>query len=303
MKKYFVLLLLSFVLVSCGKQKNQLITTSEVPKNTEQEISENKENLVVENNSISNTWEVIEVWSWEITENNSISIENKENLQNTESDEILYKKDLWNWFTLNQTEDKTNVLFNWSVIKTYNHSSKEIPFIWDEWCEELSKKFNLIWNIWVWNWKQETWDSLWEKWQKECLRENYKNTLDVEKINQIFFTINKWGYEWVDKTLIDISDLKSFHFNEISADEIIKIEKWNTMIYLQWKWFRANDWWLLWIDVSSWNQKILFRNDADRSESEKEYKEMTDFKLLINKQIEIKYKWQNWSINSTIINI
>ena len=113
MKKYFVLLLLSFVLVSCGKQKNQLITTSEVPKNTEQEISENKENLVVENNSISNTWEVIEVWSWEITENNSISIENKENLQNTESDEILYKKDLWNWFTLNQTEDKTNVLFNW----------------------------------------------------------------------------------------------------------------------------------------------------------------------------------------------
>jgi len=55
MKKYFVLLLLSFVLVSCGKQKNQLITTSEVTKNTEQEISENKENLVVENNSISNT--------------------------------------------------------------------------------------------------------------------------------------------------------------------------------------------------------------------------------------------------------
>ncbi len=161
----------------------------------------------------------------------------------------------------------------------------------------------MIWNNWVWNWKQETWDSLWEKWQKECLRENYKNTLSIEKINQTFFTINKWGYKWVDKTLIDISDLKSFHFNEISADEIIKIDKWNIMIYLQWKWFSGNDGWLLWIDLSSWNQKILFRNYADRSESEKEYKEMIDFKLLINKQVEIKYKWQNWSINSTIINI
>lgn len=39
MKKYFVLLLLSFVLISCGKQENQPITTIEVPKITEQEIS------------------------------------------------------------------------------------------------------------------------------------------------------------------------------------------------------------------------------------------------------------------------
>lgn len=303
MKKYLVLFLLNFVLVSCWKQENQPVATIEIPKNTKQEVSKNKENLFVENNSISNTWEVIDVWSWKITENNSISIEKKENLQNTESDEILDKKDLWNWFTLNQTEDKTNVLFNGIIIKTYNHISKEIPFIWDEWCEKLTKKFDLIWNNWVWNWKQETWDSLWEKWQKECLRENYKNTLSIEKINQTFFTINKWGYKWVDKTLIDISDLKSFHFNEISADEIIKIDKWNIMIYLQWKWFSGNDGWLLWIDLSSWNQKILFRNYADRSESEKEYKEMIDFKLLINKQVEIKYKWQNWSINSTIINI
>lgn len=129
MKKYLVLFLLNFVLVSCWKQENQPVATIEIPKNTKQEVSKNKENLFVENNSISNTWEVIDVWSWKITENNSISIEKKENLQNTESDEILDKKDLWNWFTLNQTEDKTNVLFNGIIIKTYNYISKEIPFI------------------------------------------------------------------------------------------------------------------------------------------------------------------------------
>jgi uncharacterized protein YcfL len=55
MKKYFILLLLSLVLVSCGKQENQPTTTTEVPKVMEQVVVENKENLVVENNEISNT--------------------------------------------------------------------------------------------------------------------------------------------------------------------------------------------------------------------------------------------------------
>ncbi|NDK08995.1 hypothetical protein EOM39_07205 [Candidatus Gracilibacteria bacterium] len=52
MKKYFVLLLLSFALVSCNKTETQPITI-ESPKNIEQKVSESKNNVVVENNSNS----------------------------------------------------------------------------------------------------------------------------------------------------------------------------------------------------------------------------------------------------------
>jgi len=74
MKKYFALFLLSFVLVSCGKQENQPMLTYEVPKNTEQEVSENKGNLVAENSNVSSTEEIVDSWSWDNIE--SIKVEN-----------------------------------------------------------------------------------------------------------------------------------------------------------------------------------------------------------------------------------
>ena len=51
MKKYFVLLLLSFVLVSCNKTETQPITTTEVPKINQQIISESQNaKNIIENN-------------------------------------------------------------------------------------------------------------------------------------------------------------------------------------------------------------------------------------------------------------
>lgn len=69
MKKYFVLLLLSFVLVSCNKTETQPII--ETQKNTTQEVSKNGNNVVVDNNSISNTGKIIETWSGEKIEENA----------------------------------------------------------------------------------------------------------------------------------------------------------------------------------------------------------------------------------------
>lgn len=67
MKKYFVLLLLSFVLVSCNKVETQPIIT-EVSKNTQKEVSNTGNNIIVKNDSISNTGEIIDTWSGKIIE-------------------------------------------------------------------------------------------------------------------------------------------------------------------------------------------------------------------------------------------
>ncbi|MDD5770557.1 MAG: hypothetical protein PHE25_06305 [Candidatus Gracilibacteria bacterium] len=91
MKKYLVLLLLSFVLVSCGKQENQPITTTEVPKNTRQEVSNSGNNIVVGNN----TGAMIETGSGEIVENSLVTNENstEKNSNNFISEKLKKVKD------------------------------------------------------------------------------------------------------------------------------------------------------------------------------------------------------------------
>jgi len=113
MKKYFILLLLSFVLVSCNKTETKPITS--ISKNNKQEISESKNSIVVENNI--NSWIIREIWSWE-------NIENIENLPKDSNiitkENKLIKKNLtenFSWYILATTWwkwEKVNISFSYS---------------------------------------------------------------------------------------------------------------------------------------------------------------------------------------------
>lgn len=104
MKKYFILLLLSFVLFSCNKTEIQPVTP-EVQKNTQLEVLKNEKSIVVENNSISNTGKIIEAKNEEIVENKNIESKKVENIFETQLDSViasiswsLLDKDIFNNF-------------------------------------------------------------------------------------------------------------------------------------------------------------------------------------------------------------
>lgn len=113
MKKYFILLLLSFVLFSCNKTETQPIT-SEVPKNTQPELSKNEKNIVVENNSISNTGEIIEDKNEEIVENKNIEYKKVENIFETQLDSVIVSIS-WSLLDKNTFDNFIND-DSWSII-------------------------------------------------------------------------------------------------------------------------------------------------------------------------------------------
>jgi len=212
-------------------------------------------------------------------------------------------KDLWNWFKLNQTLDKTLLLYKWNKIYSWSHISEKLPFIWDEWCDKLSQEFIKFWNKWVWNWKQSIWDSFWENNRKKCLKDYYYNSLSISKIDQVFYTINKVLYEWITKIIFDSSGNKVIQNKlKVPFDTINRIEKWKSWIYILYHWSRWNDWGLVFIYKITGKQKILFRN-TDVSINNINYRDIIDFKLMINKQVKIFYKWKNAETKEMIVNL
>ncbi|MDD5769766.1 MAG: hypothetical protein PHE25_02260 [Candidatus Gracilibacteria bacterium] len=87
MKKYFVLLFLSFFLVSCNKNETQPIT--ETSKNITKEVSNSGNNIVVENNSISNTGEIKETKNEIIMKSENIEFKKVENIFETHLDSLV----------------------------------------------------------------------------------------------------------------------------------------------------------------------------------------------------------------------
>ncbi len=229
-------------------------------------------------------------------DNFSTIIESLEFIKNVSKNE----KNLWNWYTLNQSDDNTNIVYNNKTIYSFSHKSDKLPFIWDEWCDLLTNKFLEVWNEWVWDWKQKIWESLSKDEQKQCLKQNYYKNVSIELISSGFFTINRAKYESVEKYLYDWWNDKIYKLS-ISADQIGKIEKWLSWIYIYWKWNRWNDWWVLYI-TNEWVQKILFRN-TDLDTSEDGYIEVYDFELMVNKKIKIYYKWKSLKLMEKIIEL
>jgi len=211
-------------------------------------------------------------------------------------------KDLWNWFKLSQTLDNSFLYYNWTKIYSWSNLSEKLPFIWDEWCDMLSEKFYKIWNNINAKIKQNTWDSLWEENRKKCLRENYYNTLSISNIDDIFFTINKAWYEWKSKIIFNSNDNSVIDRIKVPLDTINRIDSGKSGIYILYHGDRWNSWGLIFIDKITNKVRFLFSN-TDLERSNIDYKDIIEFKLMVNKQIKIFYKWQNLEKKELIIKI
>ena len=215
MKKYFFLLLLSFVLVSCGKQESKPITTNKVPKNTQQEVSENKNNVVIENDSISNTWEIIETWSGESIEDSLVNMEVKENLQSTQSDEILDKKtsiaDNWKIYQNSTLWLKINYPQEW----VYEDSNDGISFGTPE-----SKPGWYIWWIFI-NQPNKLEKLIAQQWsQFEDRKESRSEVVVNKNITGTMVTVTTNEYDdWISKYIYFENDGKLFWISNWAIDD------------------------------------------------------------------------------------
>lgn len=260
MKKYFVLLLLSFVLISCGKQENQPITITEVPKNMEQVVVENKEDkedTIVENNEISNTWEIIENWSGEnVKENNNFSDVNNsakiydayisddtEKVNSNFNDPLISDKtSLVKIIGTNYFKDKESVYFEW-----FGGLAKI------EWINPNSVK-------WVIPYKSFTWSSLFLTDWKDL----YYWVYNVNKVLKWDLSSLKFKIFW-DNSLV-ATDKNNFYLSQtifkfgINIENIKQSKLYNCLnddinVYCIFGEF----WWapydkLSWVDINSFEQ-------------------------------------------------
>ncbi|MFK7780571.1 MAG: hypothetical protein QM490_05565 [Candidatus Gracilibacteria bacterium] len=201
------------------------------------------------------------------------------------------KKDLGNGFILKQNMDNSILIYNGNEIYSWLHTSKIIPFIWDEGCDKLTEELIEVGNNGIDNWKQNIWESLGESERQKCLKENYYKTLSISKIDEIFYTINKGGYESIYKILFESQNNKIYQIG-VSLDEIFRIENGKSGIFILFKGWRGNDGGVLFVDKINDNQKILFRN-TDNLIADDDYREIVDFELMTDKQVKIFYKGKN----------
>ena len=128
MKKYFILFLLSFVLVSCEKTEvNQ--TASDIKEDKKQEVS-NTINTEVSQSWITSTWITTDNENWDVKENLVIN-EEKVNVLKTNNE----KREYWDFLSYNETKwssiwDNINeyyIVEQWKIyFSINNHQWKKI---------------------------------------------------------------------------------------------------------------------------------------------------------------------------------
>lgn len=201
--------------MSCGKQESKPITTNKVPKNTQQEVSENKNNVVIENDSISNTWEIIETWSGESIEDSLVNMEVKENLQSTQSDEILDKKtsiaDNWKIYQNSTLWLKINYPQEW----VYEDSNDGISFGTPE-----SKPGWYIWWIFI-NQPNKLEKLIAQQWsQFEDRKESRSEVVVNKNITGTMVTVTTNEYDdWISKYIYFENDGKLFWISNWAIDD------------------------------------------------------------------------------------
>lgn len=118
-------------------------------------------------------------------------------------------KDFWSGFTLEQTDDETILSYSGKVIKTWSHTPpKEVPFVWDEACDIVRKKFEILTRIEttepLGEIKQRLWDAPLQKDKRECMKEYFWNSaINVEAVDTRFYRISRSYYEWFDFWIYD----------------------------------------------------------------------------------------------------
>lgn len=224
MKKYFVLLILSFVLVSCNKTETQPIT--EKPKTIQEKVVENKEKIVVENNAVSNTGEIIESWSW-VTEDDLVSNEKNEDLMNKKWRYLKYNS-LPDFFSLSYNYNNWKIFYRNSEINWANYDKFQISigFNW-----ELAKDDKYVYMHWeILEWADlDTIQNVWIYWGI------WEMFLVIKDKNNVY---TSWIHNLnIDNKTKNYQYWKDFRFDATS----FYLDEWNSyFIDKNWKYLQSD---------------------------------------------------------------
>ena len=218
-------------------------------------------------------------------------------LTNTQESIKTEIKDLWNNFSLNQTIDETKINYKSNTIYTWSHTIKEVPFVWDEWCQAILNKFQNSDQAEN-NWKQKAWESLSTNEQKLCMKESYSKNINIENLSANFFNIVSSLYESSNKMLFNTEAQKLYQDVDLGfIEKIVETENW---LIIQSASGYACDWKITLLN--NLEEKLLFVNNCDVDEKYKpdNYRNLQDFTLVDNNTIKLIYIWKDWEAEKTI---
>lgn len=270
-----MLIIAIFTLTSCNKE--------EVKEKPTSKVDEPKQEVVAEVKTESGVKEEPKV---EVVEN-TWSIEEK-----------LDTKDLWNNFYINQTENETNLIYSWNKIYSWSHISKENPFVWDEWCEKLTKINESSKVQWA-ELRKNSWNKLWLDWQKRCIKENLSKNISVWKsTTNNLFIISRALYETTEIKLFDSKTSQIYEWFD-NLDTVKKVEYIDNRLLILYQWARGGESNLVLLDSSinwKWKTKKLFDwNDINQMVAK-------DFEILKDNKVKIIYDL-NWKTSEKIVSI
>ena len=220
-----------------------------------------------------------------------IKVENSVVEQYPVQKNYINSKHLWNNFILKQTLEQSNLEYQWKTVKTWSHYSEKNPFIDIEWCNKLTKI--ILDNNYDYRNREDSWWKLSSTEQEECIAEHYNKSVEVKKTpHSRFFSIYKYFYEWADVSLFDSENLRIYEWSFWYS--ITKIEEWASGFFIQY-FHPLWDWGWLKLLESNWTVTDLIENNCDGANTIVERVDcysITDFELMINKQVKVFYT--NW---------
>lgn len=233
MKKYLVILILSLTLVSCGKNENPEVMSNNV-ETPKQEVS-NTINPEVSQNEKSNTWEVIESWSW-ATEDDLVSNEKNEDLVNKKWRYLKYNS-FPDFFSLSYKYDNWRIFYRNSEINWANYDKFQISigFNW-----ELAKDDKYVYIHWeILEWADvDTIQNIWTCWGV------WEMFLIIKDKNDVYTS-------WIHNLNIDNKTKKYLYWKDYRFDATtFYLDEWNGyFVDKNWKYLQSD----LSLNKISWN--------------------------------------------------
>lgn len=202
---------------------------------------------------------------------------------------VIFSKDLGSGIVMEQTDSKTFIKLKWKILKSYSNKSKSVPFIWNEWCSLYTEKLLKLSNN-NWDQRQIIWDSLWEKWQRQCIRERYQKSIQIIAITGTtrFVTLRQVWYEWFITMLID---LKNSTTQDIGDSDVEKVITGKSGVYMQVnssKWDCHGDIYL----VNS-SGKFILQFSMCKVAKDTDTAIVDSFELLMNQRFQVTYMFND----------
>jgi hypothetical protein len=101
-------------------------------------------------------------------------------------------------------------------VKTSSHTPpREVPFVWDEACVDFFEAMDMISLVdrdKDTNWKQTAWEKFDETAKKNCMKEYFWNSIQVEVLKSRFFKVIRTTY---DNATLWIYDTKSENLQQM----------------------------------------------------------------------------------------